>query len=559
MNSAEDVDPPASGGHDERLLRAFDRVARLGIDLEDDDALGERESAAVRAFAALHLDGEPGGTPAHPGGAPIDVADVADLTDPAPPLPPYDVPPPDEVPRGDDLPPRDDVAPPRDDVAPPEDEPSPGAPTPPSAPPDADGPLRPDAVLRNRRFTPRDDEFDAGHDVAAGIEVEVPPPPPQAPASDPHGADATHQPEAAGAARAGAAEPASIAPAVAHGAAFDPPERAGDGYVLDIVALGVASGAFVWPWAWPLAVAGAVVVGTVASSVAAHGRSMGGLAQRTVGRLLACLRPRALMGGGIVVARTVLLAVVIPALACGGWWIITQGLNGALVAARIGVWAHGVRVAAAVVCFVLVVGLGEARQRREALVRGVTGRLGVTAVTLVASTVLVGALAVAVLGPRGGAGWASTDDWLAWVPGRWHDNVDRVRHDVVTAEVHAASGCLSDQQGLTWRSGYASADPQAADDVVRLMADDDTPSPAQLATAAAALHNQLAPWVEGIELEAGGDTVVVLDRRDLPAGRPLVDPDELVGAARSGGGRLVEGADGFDRAIALSCSAAPLP
>ena len=81
----------------------------------------------------------------------------------------------------------------------------------------------------------------------------------------------------------------------------------------------------------------------------------------------------------------------------------------------------------------------------------------------------------------------------------------------------------------------------------------------QLATAAAAIHNQVAPWVESIEIEVDGDTVVALDRGALPGGRPLVDPDHLVAAADAGDDLLPEGTEGFDRAVALSCSAAPLP
>jgi hypothetical protein len=262
-----------------------------------------------------------------------------------------------------------------------------------------------------------------------------------------------------------------------------------------------------------------------------------------------------------VIARTALVAVVAPALVCAGWWIITEGLDGAFVAARIGVWTHGLRVVAAVACFVLIVGVGEARTRRIARVRRVAGQLGVTAVTAIAAVVVVAALAVIAVGPRAGGGWSSADDGLGWVPARFQDNVDRLRDDVVSAEVHAASGCLSDHQGVTWRATYTTGNPLLADDVVRLTAEEDAdaPSPAHLATAAAALHNQVAPWVEAIELEVDGDTVVVLDRTRLPGGRPTVEAGDLVTAASSGGGRLVEGADGFDRAVALSCSAAPLP
>ena len=518
MNSAEDVDPPVAGGVDERLLRAFDRVARLGIDLEDDD-LSDRESAAVRAFAALRQDGGPGqSTP--------------------PPEPPVEVPAAeDAVPAPDDH----------------EDE----------------GPLRPDAVLRSRRFTPRDDEYGQGGNRSDGVEVEVPPPSGHAGPSDPA---ASGPPSGTGSATAQTPGPApgpapdpapDPAAAAADAAAFEPPERTGDGYLLDVAAFGVASVAFVWPWAWPATVAVALVVGTTLSSVAANGQSPAALLRRAARHVLSWLRPRSLLVGAAVGARAALLAVVVPALVCAGWWIIMEGIDGAFVAARIGVWTHGWRVAAAAVCFVLVAGGGDTRARRVVHLRRVTGQLGATALLVLAGGVVLAGIAVIAAAPRAAGGWAAADDGLGWAPSRLQDNIDRLRDDLVSAEVHAASGCLSDHQNLTWRATYTTGNPLIDDDVVRLSAERSAaaaaPSPGQMATAAAALHNQVAPWVESIEIAVDGDTVVALDRTSLPGGRPLVDAERLVGAADAGDAHLTDGIDGFDRAVALSCSAAPLP
>lgn len=510
MNSAEDVDPPVAGGVDERLLRAFDRVARLGIDLEDGD-LSDRESAAVRAFAALHQDGGPGqSTP--------------------PPEPPVDVPA------------AEDAAPAPDDH---EDE----------------GPLRPDAVLRSRRFTPRDDEYGPGGNGSDGVEVEVPP---LSGHPGPSDAAASGPTSGTGSATAQTPDPApDPAAAAVDAAAFEPPERRGDGYLLDVAAFGVASVAFVWPWAWPATVAVALAVGTTMSSVAASGSSLAALFRRAARHVLSWLRPRSLLVGAAVGARAALLAVVVPALVCAGWWIIMEGIDGAFVAARIGVWTHGWRVAAAAVCFVLVVGGGDTRARRVVHLRRVTGQLSTTALLVLAGGVVLAGVAIIAAAPRAAGGWAAADDGLGWAPSRLQDNIDRLRDDLVSAEVHAASGCLSDHQNLTWRATYTTGNPLIDDDVVRLSADGSevpaAPSPGHVATAAAALHNQVAPWVESIEIAVDGDTVVALDRTALPGGRPLVDPERLVEAADAGDAHLTDGIDGFDRAVALSCSAAPLP
>ena len=499
MNPAEDVEPPTAGGLDERLLRAFDRVARLGIDLEDDDEIGGREAAAVRAFAALRQDDD------------VDVG-------------------------------------PRPDAPPASDE--------------AEGPLRPDAVLRNRRFTPRDDDYAPAGGGADGIEVDLPPPPPSGdpkPAAVEPGSGAH---EAATNPTGEATDPTPD-PAATDVAAFDPPERTGDGYLLDVAAFGVASGAFVWPWAWPAAVVVALVIGAVLCSVAANGRSVSRLLWRGVRHVLSWLRPQSLLVGVSVLARITLLAVAIPGLVCAGWWILTEGVDGAFVAGRIGVWAHGARVAGAATCFMLVVGGSDARARRVALVRKVTAQVGTSALVVLAVAVVAAGLAVAVGAPRAAAGWSTSDDGLGWAPARLHDNIDRLRDDLVTAEVHAASGCLSDRQGLTWRATYTTGNPLHEHDIVQLSMsrgeDAEAPSPGDLVTAAAALHNQVAPWVEGIVLQVDGAEVVVLDRNALPTRQPLVDPDRLAAAADVGADHLVDGSDHFDRAVALSCSAAPLP
>jgi hypothetical protein len=444
MSSAEDVEPGVSAGlHDERLSRAFDRVARLGIDVDPDDGLGARESAAVRAFTALNLDGAP-------------------------------------------------------------------APTPP-----ADRPLRPDAVLHDRPLT-----------------GEVPP------VTTPYrvaGPEASPRPDAGTGPRA----------------------RAVDHYLLDLVALALATGAFVTPWSWLFVVTVGALVGTTARSIADHGPRPGALVIRALRRALSWLRPRSAIWLPVIVARTVLLAIALPALAGGASWIVDQGMDGALAAARVSVWAHGFRTAAAIVCFTLVAGVGDARQRRAAQVCQASARLGTAAVVAAAlALVVVASLVVAVV-PQADAGRLAGADGLGWAPPRLRDNVDRVRDEVVTVELQAAAACLSARQGLTWRASYTARNPLADADVARLTAQDGTPAPGHLATAAAAVHNQLAPWVEAIELDAAGATLVVLDRAFLVSGRPLVDPAALPLAATTGAGVMADAIDAFDRRVALRCSAAP--
>lgn len=568
MSSANGADADTSS-HDDRLDRAFDRVARLGIDIEGDEGLTDREAAAVRAFTALAgegiLTGEVPVTPAGP-------------SDP-PPEPPPAPAAPDEGPRHD---------------------------------PPADGPLRPDAVLRGRRLTGHDRGGESG---AGGPEIEIPVAPPDPPAAPAGGstaagpfpppasaatearpvtgaygavpvlgspagrADAARRsatgaasaPTATAPARTSRPDARPVAPVAATSATGDAdPDgvrpRAVDRYLLDLLALTIATGAFVTPWVWMFVVAVGAVVGMSLRSLSTHGTDPGDLGRRVVRRVLAWLRPRSLVWGVIVTARTIMLAVLLPTVACALWWTLTEGVNGAVVAGRMGAWTHGFRVGAACICFMLVAGVGEAHERRAAIVSRVAARAGRGQVVAIAASALLVAAGVVALVPRAGGGRLAGDDGLGWMPYRVRDNVDRLRDDLVAAEVHAAGGCLSDHHGLTWQARYSTGNPVGAPDVARLVARDGAPSAAQVATAAATLHNQLAPWVERIEISAGDVDLVVLDRADLPSGQPVVTVDRLIAGATSGGGFLADAAGdgpgvagGVDRGVALRCSGTPIP
>jgi hypothetical protein len=173
------------------------------------------------------------------------------------------------------------------------------------------------------------------------------------------------------------------------------------------------------------------------------------------------------------------------------------------------------------------------------------------------------AITAAVVGvaPRLPAGGVTGTDGLAWVPARLHGTVDGFRDDIAVAEVQSASECLTGHQGLRWRPGYTRANGSADEDVARLTADvsGGVPTDADLATAALALHDLLAPWVDTIVIGSGEAPVLVLDRKGVDAARPVTDASDLVGAAATGRDAIERGADGADRGVALDCASAPLP
>lgn len=526
MSSAEDVQSDAAAGApDDRLARAFDRAARLGIDIDHDDALSEREAAVVRAFTALDLDAiEPdAGDPAR--GAPAWDIDMPGVSAPGAPDPTGPA-----RPTGPDRPPGGTP------VGAPGADASPSDGTPRQEPPVDGGPLRPDAVWHARAYADTAPPLGGGRRDAPAVVVDIP----EAPAT---AATTTTSPPAGT-----AGGPDAVAT-----------PRTVDHYLLDLLAVAVATGAFITPWAWMFVVAVGATVGVALRSVTLHGARPAGLLARAARRAMGWMHPRSLVWMPVIACRTLVLAVILPGLAFAAWWAIDQGPAGTFVAARAAVWAHAPRTAAAIVCFMLVAGVGDARHRRVALVGRATSWLGPRVVTGLATTTVLTAALVLTLVPRADGGRLAAHDGLGWAPPRVRAGIDRLRDDVVTTELRATADCLSDRQGLRWTVDYTSANPLDDDDIARLTTDDRIPSPSEQATAVAAVHNQLAPWVEGIELAAGDSVIVRLDRGLLPSGRPVVEPAPLIEAAVNGAGVLAGGAGGFGRGEALSCAGAPIP
>jgi hypothetical protein len=329
--------------------------------------------------------------------------------------------------------------------------------------------------------------------------------------------------------------------------------------VLDLAALTVAVWAFVAPTAWLALVAVGTVAALAAVSVRRHGPDPAALVRRLVRRMVSWLRPRTLVWFPVLVARVLIVAVAVPFALGVIRWLIAEGTAGALAAGRAAAWHHGFRVAAAAVCFLLVAGSGAARDLRALAVRSRVQRLGIAGVTTLAVAAAVTVVLLPVVGPRVAGGPLAGADGLAWAPTRLRDNVDRVRDDLVTAELDAATGCLSARQDASWKWGYTVGNPLDQDDVASLRAGRTIPDAAEVVTALAAVHNQLAPWVEGIEVVSGGEIVAAVDRGGLPTAGPVADPASVERAATAGDDLLRAGADGFDRRVALRCSTGAVP
>ncbi|MGH9231469.1 MAG: hypothetical protein ACRD07_22545, partial [Acidimicrobiales bacterium] len=330
----------------------------------------------------------------------------------------------------------------------------------------------------------------------------------------------------------------------------------------DVLALAGASGALIVPWPWLIAVGASCVVIGALRSVAGQRRSvvsgMVALPVRAARRVARLLRPRSLARLPVITVRTVLAAVVLPAAVAAIVWAVDHGADGVVAAARLAAWESGLRVLAAVLCLMMLAGVGDTRARRAAQLRRATASWPDVGVVTLAGGALALAVAVVAVAPRVSGGILTGHDGLAWVPPRLRPAVDGVRDDVVAAELRALRSCLTDHQDMAWSIDYTADNPSGAPDVARLsLARGNEPGAGALVTAALAADNQLAPWVEVVEIAAGDAVVLELDRRALGHHGVRVGPATLGPGIVSGGGALVAGAATLDRRVALVCSAGP--
>jgi hypothetical protein len=330
----------------------------------------------------------------------------------------------------------------------------------------------------------------------------------------------------------------------------------------DVLALAGASGALIAPWPWLLAVTALCILVGAARSVATGPGSVAlgivALPGRAARRLARLLRPGSVVRLPVITVKTILAALVLPAAVAAAVWVVEHGADGAVAAARLAAWQLGLRALAAVVCLMMLAGVGETRARRAARLRRATASWPDAAVVALAAGALALALAVVAAGPQVSRGILTGHDGLAWVPAPLRPAADGVRDDIVAAELRTLRSCLSRHQGWDWSVGYTADSPVDDPDVARLsLGDGDSLGPSALVTAALAADNQLAPWVEVVEIAVGDSVVLALDRRELDHHGVRVDPATLGPGIVSGGDVLLSGGAAVDRRVALACSAGP--
>ena len=135
---------------------------------------------------------------------------------------------------------------------------------------------------------------------------------------------------------------------------------------------------------------------------------------------------------------------------------------------------------------------------------------------------------------------------------RWHTR------ERLAAELRAVGSCLTERQGVVWAVRYSHDNPVDAPDVARLSVRG-AAAPGVLATAAVAADNQLAPWVDVVEVAVGDTVVLAYDRGALAHDRVRTDAATLAPGVVTGGNGLPAAAEQVDRSTVLACSAGPVP
>jgi hypothetical protein len=203
----------------------------------------------------------------------------------------------------------------------------------------------------------------------------------------------------------------------------------------------------------------------------------------------------------------------------------------------------------------LLTSVGDGRRQRATAVRrwaqpATDGTLVILAVSCCA---VVGLVVAAV--PHPVDPMAERADGLGWLPPGARETVDRARDDIVTAELDSVASCMSGRTDTDWATSYTAENPADAPDVARLVAQQDPP-PVDLATALMAAHNQLAPWVEAIEVEWRGEVLIRTEREDLFRHRPVLDKQRLIAATPEGSSWL--DSVPLDVTLGLRCSGGPV-
>lgn len=335
-----------------------------------------------------------------------------------------------------------------------------------------------------------------------------------------------------------------------------------DEHALSVVAAALAAPALFLPVGW-LIVCSAVALGAAAIGPTIQERKRGSadllvvpvlVLRRLLTLALSFLHPMSLLSFLISSAMTVAVAVLVPAGLAALRWVVLEGGEGVMAAARQNAWTHAPRLLSALICFGLVRGQ-ENRYLRSAAVQRRSQRLGESTLTGIALAVIGWVVIAALALPMGGfVPFASGESLVNALPGPLEDQVIEFRLNLARSQADAVLDCLYDETGYI---GLWIDDVSLAEDGTTTVAARYTPeygrpiSHDDPVIVLASLHNQLAPWVSSVTFRTTED--LVLDRRQVAMRRPVVDADSIEKGVTSGSLPAAEGSHWRD--VVLACSA----
>lgn len=338
-----------------------------------------------------------------------------------------------------------------------------------------------------------------------------------------------------------------------------------DEHLVDVLGVGVASGAFWKPAAWlALVVVIALAIGAVRSA-RADGRITGAdlvvVPAKALRRGLKALAPGSLLRGLVFGAVLVAASIALPAALAALPWLASRGSEGALAAARLGARAHALQFLAAGFCFLIVRGRGDGHRSRQSAIKKRTDHMTEGGVSFLAVGVLLIALLVATTIHSDGDLFTGQDG-LGWVPAPFRSSVDEARDSFVQSELDSVAECLSEELGDNssyWYGVHSEGNPIEDMDVARLTVDPQ-PQANDLVTAALAAHNQLAPWVESVEIALqDGRVLLAFNRAPLRSDVPLTSA-EAINTAVTQGAESIAGTpqETINEPALLKCSSSTL-
>jgi hypothetical protein len=300
--------------------------------------------------------------------------------------------------------------------------------------------------------------------------------------------------------------------------------------MVTVAAAAAAAPALVQPQAWfvACALAALALLGIAAArgQVANKGTAdVVVVPARIAGRLaLGVVNPVNWLKAAFGAVGALAAGALAAALTAAVQWMMARGTGGILAAIRMGAWTHAPAWGTTVGCFLLLRGVGRTRDRRAVAVRRAFARLPETVVAAVVFCVVLVGVSTAIVNPRLDALNVGGDDGLGFVPVGLRSNVDGLRDDVVGAELDALGTCLDDGQAGRWTTTYSAGNALGEPDVATLVAGSaNPPTPGELAVAALAAHNQLAPWVEFVDIGVGDQMMLRVERRGFAHDAPVTD------------------------------------